>query len=153
MKVSKLKDILYNHQTLCILAKKRSITTITSPKCSCLQEIINFCYWVVMYLKYFYWHKYIFLKLSHSTWLYRSCERFLQGDWHFIYPAANLNHQNFKLRYIYQVLKFPNQSHDWYGSVHSILRLSWAWSSCYMWKHQMLLTYSNNYLKKKISLF
>ena len=73
LKVWKLKDIHYNHQTLCILAKKESITTIISPKCSCLLEIINFCHYVVLYLQYFYQHEYMILKLSHGTWLYRSC--------------------------------------------------------------------------------
>ena len=44
LKVRKLKDIHYNHQTLCILAKKGSIINITSPKRSGLQKIINFCH-------------------------------------------------------------------------------------------------------------
>ena len=51
LKVRKLKDIHYNHQTLCIHTKIGSVTTITSPKHSCLQEINHFCYKVVPYLQ------------------------------------------------------------------------------------------------------
>ena len=40
-----------------------------------------------------------------------------------------------------------------HSGVHSFLRLSWAWLSCYMWKHLMLLTYSNNYLNENLQLF
>ena len=43
-KVESFKAKRYSKKTLCILAKKGSITTLTSPKPSCLQEIINFCH-------------------------------------------------------------------------------------------------------------
>ena len=66
--------------------------------------------------------------------------------------SANGNYQNCKPRCIYQVLKFPNKSPNCYNPVYFFLRLSSAWSSCYMWKHQMLLTYSNNYLNQKFLL-
>ena len=105
MKVWKLKDIHYNYQTLCILTKKGSITTITSPKHPCLQEIINFCHWMVLYLQYFYEHKCIFLKLSHII----DCTGHVEGSCignDISITSANFNHQNCKSSCIYQVLKF-----------------------------------------------
>ena len=64
--------------------------------------------------------------------------------------SANCNHQSCKPWCIYQVLKFPNYLPNSYSGVQSFLRLSSAWSSCYMWNHQMLLTYSKNYLNQKL---
>ena len=52
--------------------------------------------------------------------------------------SANCNHPNCKPRCTYQVLKFSNWSRNCYSRVHSLLRLSSAWSSSYMRKHQML---------------
>ena len=89
MKVSKLKDIHYNYQTQCILAKKRSITTITSPKRSCLHSIISFCY-------YFYWQKCIFLNL-----IAYDCTGHVESSCmgtDISITSANCNHQNCKLR-------------------------------------------------------
>ena len=53
--------------------------------------------------------------------------------------SANCNHQSCKPRCIYQVLKFQKYWSYCYSQVHSFLRPSSAWSSCYMWNHQMLL--------------
>ena len=120
--VWKLKDTYYNHQALRILAKKRSITTITSPNvcayliaCDCIGHVEGSCMGTDISI-----------------------------------TSAKCNHQNCKQWCIYQVLKFPNWSCNCCSGVHSLLMLYSAWSSCYMWKHQMLITYSNNYLTQKL---
>ena len=141
MKVWKVKDIHYNHQILCILVKKGQLPQELLPNAHAYMKLFIFVTRGALYLKYFYWHKYIFLKLSHSIWLYRSYGWFLHGDWHFNYP-----------RCIYQVLKFPNQLPN---SVTVEFTLFWGYLQldhpvtcenikCYS------CTYSNNYLNEKL---
>ena len=144
-----IKDIHYNHQTLRILAKIGSITTITSPKHSRSQELIHFC------------HKMVFaivLPMNKNAFFFGylilyDCSGHVEGSCMGInisITSPNCNHQNCRPRCIYQVLKFPNWSPNCYIQVHSFLRLSTAWPSCYMQKNQMLFTYSNNYLNQKL---
>ena len=141
MKVWKLKDILYNHQTLCILAKKGSFTTVTSPKCSCLQEIIFWSLWVVLNFQKIYWHKCIFLSICKCIFLAYDCTG---NYWKVL--AWGLTFQLFQQTVIIRIaswgvftkcssFQISQSIVNCYSGVHSFLRLSSAWSSYYMWKH------------------
>ena len=84
--VWKTKDIHYNHQTLCILAKIGSITTKLLPNNYAYRKssILSLGGTVLTIVVPTQMH---FFQLSHSIWLYRSCGRLLHGDWHCNYHS------------------------------------------------------------------
>ena len=122
--------MLYNHQTLCILAKIGPIITISSLKHSFLQEIINFSQQVYCtYKSSTNENKCIFFSYLMVYNFSGHVEGSCMGT-NILIISAYCNHQICKPRCIDQVLKFPNQSPNYYSQSHPFLRLSSAGPSC-----------------------
>ena len=149
MKVWKLRDIHYNHQTLRILAKKDQLTLYLLPNIHTYKKSLIFLTrWYCTYnsstdTNAFFW----------SYLIAYDCTGHLEGPClrtDISITSANCNHQNCKPRCIYQVLKFQSSHLLVTDEFTPFLRPSSAWSSCNMWKHQMLLSYSNTCLNQKL---
>ena len=87
-------------------SKEGSIITITSPKHSCLQEIIHFCHWVVCAYNSSTDTNAFFLSYLITCDYMGHVEGFCLGT-DISITSANCNCQNYKPRCIYQVFKFP----------------------------------------------